>query len=202
MDSGGSSSENDRRRLRIRLAVVPLAVVAAAYLIAWISSFSAPILTMDALGGLLQIEFIAVVAGAFLVLPAAMAVSSEDPRAFLQWAIFLLLLGLFARATWQSYGFGATLAFVGLVVVTYGPGLAGWRGREQRLGWSAAIFLRWLLYLIALVVVIEVFDLPTSVDWWVSRPEVAPAGFFYFLAISLVELSGVFEWLEDKIGDL
>jgi len=162
-----------------------------------------PGMNAEALGSVMQVELVVLIAGAFMVIPVTAPVRPDNRVGkTLQWIVFTAFFVHFARMAWTAYGPWGTLSFAVLTWATYGGALLR-RGPPERgaTRWIVAA-LRWVVAIAAFVIAISIADLPASSSWWTSEPNILPAGVVYFGILASVEASGVFIWLEDNLFDL
>lgn len=199
-------SSTTTRRERI-VATAPLLVFSAAYLVPiFTGGWTIPGLDAQALGRAMQIEFLVLVAGVFLIAPALAPIRPDNPgrrglRIFF-WCIFLLLFGNFTNIAWQGFGTSGALTFVMLTAMTFGGELVSNKNPNEAPARCLGACARGLVSLVVFLVLLEAFDLPVSATNWTSDARVFPAGSLYFGMLGMAYLSGFFSWAHKQLVEL
>ena len=145
------------------------------------------------MAGLMQIEFLVIHSFPFITIVALLRPSTPRGRV-LQRIAFFGLLGLYLLGASTAGGWRGVLIFAALTLATYAGFLLYWTRGAQilRLGF------RWLVSFILFLILAGITRMPESVNEWNQASEVCRFGFFYFLALGLLEGVGVYQarWID------
>lgn len=142
------------------------------------------------LGKLMQLEFLAMHAGAFLGLLLFWAPATKGGRAARTIGI-LIFSALYLLGAYGEMGWLGTVEFSLLIGLTY-AGLIIPDRSAARLGRVAEVGVRWLFTLVAFMIVGGIAGTPSDVGTWPEHRSVLIFGAFYFLVLGLMELTGLY----------
>lgn len=168
-------------------AAVPLFIASATYLVG-IFRFGTPYATH--LGNLMQLEFLAVHAGAFLGFFVFWAPSTKWGHVGRIVGILafgaIYFLGAYGALGWTGileFGLMIGLTYAGLLI----PDRSGARwGRVVEVG------VRWVFTTFAFMIIAGIAGTPSDVGTWHEHRSVLVFGAAYFLVLGLVEATGIF----------
>lgn len=170
---------------RLGPALMPW-VTALVYLVAWPlygTAFSEHLLL------LMELEFIALHAGAFLGFLAFWNPSSSRART-VRWAGLAVFGAVYAFAGWAIMGLAGLIEIVVMLLATYGGLLFGHSG--NRLWLAVEVGVRWFLALVLFMVLAGLTGAPSAVDEWIEAPQVLLFGAIYFACLGALEFSGLY----------
>ena len=173
---------------RLAPALLPW-TAAIVYLVAWPlygSAFSHHMLL------LMELEFIALHAGAFIGLLAIAHPSSPRLRAA-RWIGLAVFGAVYAFAGWAIMGPAGLVEIVLVLLATYG-GLVFGRG-PGRTALAIEVGLRWLISFALFMLLAGLTGAPSGVDTWPEAPQVLLFGAIYFAALGALEWSGLYRML-------
>jgi hypothetical protein len=134
---------------------------------------------------LMQMEFVVLHSFAFVALFAFPRVDRLIER-LIQGAIVSALLFMYCAMA-LSEGWEGLCIFVGATFATYFGFLFNLNSSAGR-----QIGVRWFFGTIIYFAGVTVADLPESVNDWDQEPAMIPLGIYYFTALALLELSGIY----------
>lgn len=140
-------------------------------------------------GKLMELEFLAIHAGAFLGLLILWAPLKRSRRVLrivgLLFFCFLYLAGGYSTLRWSG------VIEIGAMIFTSYSGLL-WSADPSRKARIGEIGARWFLGFIVFLFVINGLSLPGDVGTWHKSADVLLAGAIYFAVLGLLELSGIY----------
>ena len=169
------------------LAVISLLIASVSYMVA-AARFGTPYATH--LGNLMQLEFLAVHAGAFLGLlifwPPSTIRGHIGRIVGIGFFSLIYLLGAFGTMGWIG-----AFEFALMMGLTYGgvliPGVDA-----KRIGRVGELGVRWLITMFVFMIVAGICDTPSDVDSWAEHRSVLVFGAAYFLVLALFESTGIY----------
>jgi hypothetical protein len=145
------------------------------------------------LGSVMQLEFVVVISGGFLIMPLMFAVPWRLwVLKAIQGVIFLVFAVHFGRMAHGVLGWGGVLGYAGLTYATFSGVLIGKVDPDENALLIAETFLRWISIFALFPLTLLVVGAPTNADGWGRNAEILPAGVVYFTLLGAIELSGVF----------
>ena len=184
--------------LRNLAAALPLLLLSASYFAAWRLDWLPPGATHRSMTQLLQLEFLALHAGAFLCLVVTWQPVDRAGRRT-RWALFAVLLAFYMTFA-VRYGWEGALGFFTLIIGTY----LGWMLNRRSESAGAGLFARWGAMLLIMLLLVQVLGMPKNVERWINSYGNARLGAWYFLAIGLLEASGIYQhriWARIAAGE-
>jgi hypothetical protein len=168
-------------------AALPLLATSVVYFAAWRADWLPPGMSYRSMTQVLQLEFLALHAGAFLGLLVTWQPQDRAGQRT-RWVLFALLLALYVPLA-VRYGPGGAVAFLVLILGTY----LGWMLNRRAETEKVSLFVRWGAMLLLMVVLASVIGMPKNVERWMNSYGAYRLGAWYFLAIGLLEASGVYQ---------
>ena len=168
-------------------AALPLLALSAVYFTAWRHNWLPSGMTYRSMAQVLQLEFLALHAGAFFGLLVTWQPADRAGRRT-RWVLFALLLvpymALAIRHGWQG-----ALGFLALLLGTY----LGWMLNREPEHAKIGLFLRWGTMLLLMVLLANAFGMPKNVEQWVNSYGAYRLGAWYFLSLGLLEAIGFYQ---------
>lgn len=171
--------------------LVPVALLwstAAMFLIAWLNY---PSDSTAHYGKLMELEFAAIHAGAFLGFQVYWAPSKPLKRRLRVVGLILFCL-LYAVWGYKTLGWVGVVELGTIIFVTY-SGLLWITGAERKVR-VAETFARWFVAFVVIQFVIYWTRLPGDVATWHQTAHSVLAGAIYFAVLGLFELSGIYRF--------
>jgi len=177
---------NVRRRFLIALPLMLITLLYACPLAA--GGRFLPLFSRRELGEIMQVEFLVVVSGLFLVFPIIAPVESIVGNTF-RWIVFSGFAFILGKIVYGQYDASGLLSFVVLLYATFGPALPVGKNQSAAAGFRfMEAFVRWLVCLIIMFSLVVSFNMGGHITRWYDNEQVITAGFLYFLALSVAEL--------------
>lgn len=145
-------------------------------------------LTSRMLKLMMELEFLVIHSFPFLVLFAILPGNTEKQRKFFRWG-FWALLCLYVLAAGDIGGIWGIIVFAGLTFSTY----LGFFFRMYTEQAMVELAVRWAANFVVFILGAGFFDLPQSVDDWVSEHRTIYFGAAYFLVLGCLEWSGAYQ---------
>ncbi len=147
-----------------------------------------PLFDRRELGEIMQLAFLVLAAGLFLVFPIIAPVKAGVGN-ILRWVLFCGFAIIFGKLVYAQYGPGGVFAFAVLLYATFGGAMLTEGSRPTTGGYRFfAVFARWLICMIVMFSLVVAFDMGGHISRWYQHEKVIAAGFLYFLALSMAEL--------------
>jgi hypothetical protein len=170
-----------------RLAPAALPWLSAiTFLLAWPQFPSA---FHDHMARLMELEFLALHAGAFIGLLALWNPGAPIPR-LLRWTGIAGLACLYLYAGHSILGWSGTASLAGIIASTWGGLL--WSRHARRARRAIELGVRWFLALLAFGILSTLTGMPQSVNEWHLQPQAPLYGALYFTVLGLLEASGLY----------
>jgi hypothetical protein len=168
-------------------SALPLLALSAVYFAAWRDGWLPPGMTYRSMAQILQLEFLALHAGAFLGLLVTWQPAERAARRT-RWILFVLLLVPY-MALAIRHGWEGALGFLALLLGTY----LGWMLNREPEQAKIGLFLRWGTMLLLMVVLAHAVGMPKNVERWANSYTAYPLGAWYFLGLGLLEAIGFYQ---------
>ncbi len=173
----------------------PLMAVALLYAVSMvIPDALLPLVAGRALETLLQMAFMAITAGLFMVFPMLFPVSSIAGQLF-RCAVIGIVALVFGRAAVHINGLWGLVSFAFLLVAVFGPLKTAAHRTTASTGYlMMEAFVRWLVAVVAMVVLMGAAGLGGGTFSWHPQGGVGGVGFLYFTLLSLAEIN-LYPWI-------
>jgi hypothetical protein len=183
-------------------AASPIVFVAAIFSLPWLSGIHVLGFDQRSLGEIMQVEFLVLVSGLFLIFPVMLPAETRYGQ-IVRWLFFAGFAVLFAYASSEYGGVRSFVSYFVLLYATFGAAfLVGGLTRSKGSVVAAEGFARWAVSLFVFFPLVVAFDLGAGdIGSWDTRSGVAPAGSLYFLALAFLELV-VYPWIKGLTGKL
>ncbi|HAH30777.1 MAG TPA: hypothetical protein DCL44_00505 [Elusimicrobia bacterium] len=134
-------------------------------------------------GTLMTIQFVVIHSSIFVA--AIPLTRAEEP---VQRGMFLLLISCYTLLAYHANGLYGVFQFAGLTYSTY----AGYIFNKEEASAKIELALRWLTAFLAFILAVSIAGTPERVESWDGNNRLALAGFVYFIALGLLEKSGLY----------
>lgn len=179
------------------LAAAPLAAAAVLFLSAALSDKY--LLWTDAfvLGRIMQIEWLVLACGIFLIVPLVLHTEKLIPQ-IIRITCVVGLGWVFVRGAYSMDGWRGVFAFCVLLLFSYGAKVLLVRDTRIARRQIPLVVARWVICLFTFFPLVVLFDLPVSVESWDGRRESVQLGAAFFSLLCVLELT-LFGWMEGII---
>ena len=180
-----------RQRL---LATLPIAVTAGVYLLPVLFGRYVPGTNAYSLGRVMQIEWLVVASGLFIMTPLFFHAQRRLAR-IIRVSVACLLCSTFIYGAYHMDGWRGVLAFGFLLYFSYGGSTLFVRDADRSAIQIPSAIARWVTCIFTFFPLVAMFDLPVSVESWDGRQETLKLGSAFFSILLILELFW-FSWLD------
>ena len=177
--------------------VMPTILLAAIFVVPLATGRYLPFTSAQSLGVIVQVEWLVVAGGLFLVFALVLPITSSFGRCLTLAYVLVVSAAIAATGAWAVDGFYAVILFYVLLVFSYGlntllPG--------KRAGYADSIFfmIRWIVLIFVFFGLAGVIGLPERVERWHGH-DTELLGALFFSSLSLLDLT-VFNWLQHYVN--
>jgi hypothetical protein len=138
-------------------AASPVLFIAAVFCLPWLSGIHVPSFDQRSLGAIMQVEFLVIVSGLFLIFPVMLSAETRYGQ-IVRWAFCAGFAAVFAYASSEYGGLRSLISYFVLLYVTFGAAfLVGGLTRAKGLAVAAEGFVRWAVCLFVFFPLVVVY---------------------------------------------